>query len=342
MDATSSAQVSMQDYFATPKSRKIACLILAAIFAVMIAGAVFASQKPAVEPVQLTRALDGTSTYTYLDFQLLSEWMYKVTGDSNYTYYEAMDPDENWYIVALDDDLVEQLKPYQDAYNYFYVDGAPYAEIPEPYRITGMTYPLSSDDISALASSYSVTDTEYTDFFGTYYLDEGTNPGNIDMALFVIGAAFTGIILLTLIAITASVRSRYKKSDERLYALGKSDDAEFEFTAIDNLRFEKSKLILSEHFAYAGSTGVVASYEDIVWLYKYVQRNHGVVVSTQLIAGLINGRTGALASRFVTDELIEQAVAKILRQNPNVLVGYSFDNARQYRAKVKEFKLNNR
>ena len=77
--------------------------------------------------------------------------------------------------------------------------------------------------------------------------------------------------------------------------------------------------------------------KDILFL-----RNHGVVVSTQLIAGLINGRTAALATRFVTDELIEQAVKKILRQNPNVLVGYSIDNARQFRARVKEFKLNNR
>lgn len=342
MDATSSAQVSMQDYFATPKSRKIASIIFAAIFIIMVGGAVFAAQQPAVEPVQMARALDGTSTYTYLDIQLLSEWVYKVTGDSNYTYYEAMDPNQSWYIVALDDALAEQLKPYQDAYNYVFVEGAPAAEIPVPYRITGMTYPLSSDDVSSLASAYSVTDTEYTDYFGTYYVDEGTNPGNTDLALFIIGAVFTGVILLTLLAITASARKNYKTSDERLYALGKTDDAEFEFTAMDNLRFEKSKLILSEHFAYSGSTGYIVAYEDIVWLYKRVQRNHGVVVSTQLIAGLISGRSAALASRFVTDELIEQAVTKILRQNPNILVGYSFDYARQYRAKVKEFKQTSR
>jgi hypothetical protein len=342
MDAADSTQISMQDYFATPKSRKITAVILAAIVLAMILGAMLASQKPAVEPVQLSHSLDGSSTYTYLDVQLLSEWVYNVSGDSNYTYYQAMDPDGNWYIVALDDDFAEQFKPYQDAYNYVLGDNAPYAEIPEPYRITGMTYAISSNDISSLASPYSVTETQYTDFFGTYYLDEGTNPGNAALALFVIGAAFSGLILLILFAISASVQNRFKKSDERLYALGKSDDAEFEFTAMDNLRFEKSKLVLSEHFAYAGSTGVVASYEDIAWLYKYVQRSHGIAVSTQLIAGLINGRTAALATRFVTDELIEQAVVKILQQNPNVLVGYSIDNARQYRARVKEFKLNNR
>lgn len=253
MDAASSAQISMQDYFATPKSRKIACLILAATLAVMFGGAVFAAQQPAVEPVQMAHA-------------------------------------------------------------------------------------LSSDELSALASSYSVTGTEYTDYFGAYYLDEGTNPGNAAFALFIAGATFAGLILLFFVAISASVQSHYKKSDERLYALGKTDDAEFEFTAMDNLRFEKSKLVLSEHFAYSGSTGNIAVYEDILWLYKRVRRNHGVVVSTQLIAGLITGRSVALASRFITDELIEQSVTKVLRQNPNVLVGYSFDYARQYRAKVKEFK----
>ena len=72
MDATSSAQISMQDYFATPKGRKIASIIFAAIFIVMVGGAVFAAQQPAVEPCRWRGAFDGNSTYTYLDIQLLS------------------------------------------------------------------------------------------------------------------------------------------------------------------------------------------------------------------------------------------------------------------------------
>ena len=342
MDASASEQLSMQDYFAQPKGRKIAMIVFGVLTALLMAGASFASKKPMTEPVRMAHALDGESTYAYLDIQLLSGWTLRATGDSNYTYYEAMDPDENWFIVALDDTTAEQLQPYTDAYNYFYTDGAPEAPVPEPTRITGMTYSISSDNIDSLASSYSVTSTEYTNFFGTYYLDEGTNPGNIDLALCVIGAAFSLIILLVLLGVSASVRKNFKRSDARLYDLGKADDAEFEFTNLQNLRFERSKFILGEHFAYCGETGVIAALEDVAWLYKRQQRSHGVVVSTQLMAGLKNGRQVTLANRFVTDELIEAVSHATAQQNPDVLLGYSFDYARRYHALAKEYRQNNR
>ena len=152
---------------------------------------------------------------------------------------------------------------------------------------------------------------------------------------------FAGVILLTLIAITASARKNYKTSDERLYALGKTDDAEFEFTAMDNLRFEKSKLILSEHFAYSGST-------VILWRMRI---SFGSTSAFSATTASLFPRSSSRAHQrtfrgagqpLCDDELIEQAVTKILSQNPNVLVGYSFDYARQYRAKVKEFKQTSR
>lgn len=342
MDASASEQISMQDYFAQPKGRKIAMLVFGVLTALLMAGASFAAKKPLAEPVQMAHALDGESAYAYLDVQLLSDWTLRVTGDSSYTYYEAMDPDENWFIVALDDATAERLQPYTDAYNYNFTDGAPEAPIPEPTRITGMTYPLSSDDVDSLASSYSVTSTEYTNFFGEYYLDEGTNPGNIDLALCVIGAAFSFVILLVLLGISSSARQNYKRSEARLYELGKTDDAEFDFTNLQNQRFERSKFVLGEHFAYSGETGVIAALEDVAWLYKRQQRSHGVVVSTQLMAGLKNGRQVTLANRFVTDELIEAVSAAVVRENPEVILGYSFDYARRYHALAREYRQNNR
>ena len=127
MEASTEQQISMQDYFAPSKGRRIAMIIFAALAALCIARAVFAMQKPAEEPAQMAHSLDGKSAYAYLDVQLLSDWVLRVTGDSNYTYYEAMDPDQNWYIVALDSATDEKLQPYIDAYNYLFTDGAPEA-----------------------------------------------------------------------------------------------------------------------------------------------------------------------------------------------------------------------
>lgn len=317
-------------------------IIFAVLTALCIAGAVFAGQKPSEEPVQMSHSLDGKSVYAYLDVQLLSDWVLRVTGDSNYTYYEAMDPDQNWFIVALDSTAAEKLQPYIDAYNYLSTDGAPEAEIPEPYRLTGMTYPFSSDDVDSLSSSYSVTGTEYTDFFGTYYLDEGTSPGGTDLALFAVGAAACFVVFLLLFVFDSSARHNYKRSDARLYELGKLDDAESEFLNPENLRFARSRFVLSERFAYCSETGVVTAMEDVVWLFKRQMRNYGVVVSTKLIAGLKNGRQVVLVNRFVTDELIDAVSRAAAQENPNVLLGYSLAYARQYRTLAKEYRQNNR
>ena len=342
MDASASEQISMQDCFAPSKGRRIAMIVFGVLTALLMAGASFAAKKPAAEPVRMARTLDGENTYAYLDVQLLSGWALRVTGDSSYTYYEAMDPDENWFIVALDDATAEQLQPYTDAYNYFFTDGAPKAPVPDPTRITGMTHSISTDDIDSLASSYSVTSEEYTNYFGAYYLDEGTSPGNIDLALCAIGAAFSLIILLVLLGVSASARGNYKRSDARLYELGKSDEAEFEFTNLQNQRFDRSRFVLGEHFVYCPDTGAIAALEDVAWLYKRQQRSHGIVVSTQLMAGLKNGSSITLANRFVTDELIEAVSRAAAQQNPDVLLGYSLGYARQFHALAKEYRQGRR
>ena len=337
MDETSYTQDSMQDFFAPSKGRRIAILILVVVMAASVLGIVAIERKPLEEPVRLAKTLEK-GTYCYLDIQLLSDWIIKVTGDDNYTYYEAMDPDQNWFIVSLDDDVANELAACFAAYQYFFYDDAPYAELPEPYRLYGVTGKIRSDDLPSLASYFDATQTEFTDYFGNGYFNEGARPSNDwEVALFTAGA-FAFLFLLILLIQTGIVRGNYKKSDNRLYALGKIDDAAAEFTAMGNLRFERAKLVLSDNFIYAATGGIIAPYEDVAWIYKRVQRSYGVAVATTLHAGLIDGRTVALAGVKVTDELLERTAAAILQKNPDLIVGYSLEKNKRYRALVKAYK----
>jgi len=147
-----------------------------------------------------------------------------------------------------------------------------------------------------------------------------------------------------LLAITLqnlSQRRHYRACDEHLYALGLTDEAENQFSDPATLRYPKMKLALSSDFAYVGSSGHLLPYTDIAWLYKRVQKNHGITVATQFMAGLVNGKTICLAARHASDELIADAAKRILTRNPGCIIGYSFDNAKAYYRRVKEWKANN-
>ena len=341
MDATSTFQGSLQDFIAPSKKARIAMLVIFLLFASMVIGLVYEGQQPLPEPVRYSTEI-SPDTYTYLDVQLLSEWLYKVTGDENHTYYEAMDSDENWFVVDLPDSTYNELEPFVDAYNYIFYEDMPYAEMPEAVRIYGMTRSLNYETTYNLASFYDVANTDYTDYFGSCYLDEGTTPENSMQAILIAGSIVFGIVLFIMLIQAASTNASYKKSDERLYTLGLKDNAEFEFTNITNQRFEKAKLVLSEHFLYSGSSRSVIPYADILWMYQRVQRHNGIAVGRYLVAGLYNGKSINVVSRGLNDELMNTVLNTVKAHNPDMLIGYSLDYARQYRAHVKEYKLNNR
>jgi hypothetical protein len=253
-----------------------------------------------------------------------------------------MDPDENWFIVDLPSSTYDQLEPFVDAYNYIFYENMPYAEMPEAVRIYGMSRTLDYGTVYDLASAYDVTTTDYTDYFGSCYLREGTTPENVAKTVFIAGSVIFGIILAIMLIQSAATGASRKKSDERLYSLGLQDNAEFEFTGIDNLRFDKAKLVLSEHFLYSGAACTVIPYTDILWLYQRIQRHNGIAVGRLLVAGLYDGRSVSVASRGVTDELANEVFNAAKAKNPDMLIGYSLDYARQYRTRVKDYKLNNR
>ncbi len=338
METDSSRQQTLTEYFAPAKKARVWRIVLAALTTLMIVGAAYEFTKPRPEPARMTHD-SGTDAYVYLDVQLLSEWIYDVSGDEDYTFYEAMDPDQNWFIVSLRQKTFDSMQPYVDAYNAYFTEDYMNYDYPEPIRLTGMPSAISGDDASQLATYYDVANSEVTDFFGSNYLREGASKTFEDAVPFILGAVLCGLFLLAVAAQIGTVQRNYKKSDARLYEIGQLDEAEAQFGSPDNVRFDKAKLILSADFAYSGSSGWVLPYEEIGWLYQRKQRSYGITVATHLMAGLVSGKTIYLAARYVDDAMMVNVAQAVLKKNPNCLVGYSFENIRLYGQRVKEYKL---
>lgn len=337
MDATTEKQQTMTEFMRPSKALRVWQIILAALVSLMLLGAVYEFTKPKPEPVRMTHE-SSDDTYSYLDVLLLSDWVYQVSGDENYTFYEAMDPDGNWFLVSLDEKTFAPLKQHVDAYNAYFTDDYMNYSYPEPTRLSGMPTYISYDDTQELSSYYNISFTEFGELFGANYLNEGVSNASVNAVLYLTGMFIPGLFLLAIVLQGSAVKRNYRKSEDRLYALGVLDDAEAAFSSPESVRFEKSKLVLSKQFVFSGGSGYVLPYEDIGWTYLRTQRSYGIAVGKQIMAGLVNGKTVALASRAVNDQVLTTAAQAIYSANPNCLIGYSFDNIKLYNERVKEYK----
>ena len=331
---------TLTEFFAPSKARRIWQVILAILTSLMVIGAAYEYTKPKPEPARMTHS-SRDDTYSYIDVVLLSEWVYQVSGDENYTFYEAMDSDGNWFLVSLKNKAFQPLQAHVDAYYAYFSDDYMHYTYPAPTRLSGMPSFISYDDVSELSEFYDVTFAEFDEIFGGYYLNEGVSNADGIAVLYITGAVIFGLFLLALVLQTATVKRNFAKSEQRLYERGRLDDAEREFSAPESVFFPKSQLILSKQFVFSGSSGWVLPYTDIGWAYLRTQRSYGVAVGKQIMAGLVDGKTIVLAARSVTDALLNDTAQAIYAANPDCLIGYSADNIQLYRRRVKEYKQAN-
>ena len=340
METNSSPQQTLFEFFAPTKAQRVWRLILAILLTAMIVGAAYEFSRPKPEPVRLTHDT-ADDIYSYLDVQLLSDWVYDPDDSDSYRFYEAMDPDENWFIINLDQKTYDSLRAYADAYNaYFSADAQNYS-YPVPHRLNGMPSYISYDDTKTLADFYSLSIGDFESLFGSYYFNEGASNATENAVLYLTGAFVFGLLLLIVVLQISTSQKHRKKSEDRLYQLGLLDEAEAQLSDPLTMRYDKIRLALSRDFAYVGSSGYLLPYSDIGWLYKRTQRNHGITVAVQLMAGTIYGKTVYLAPRLATDEFITTVAQQVLAKNPNCLIGYSFDLSKTYYQRVREYKANN-
>jgi len=92
METNSSPQQTLFEFFSPSKAQRVWRIILAVLLSVMIVGAAYEFGRPKPEPVRLTHET-ADDIYSYLDVQLLSDWIYDPDDSDSYRYYEVMDPD---------------------------------------------------------------------------------------------------------------------------------------------------------------------------------------------------------------------------------------------------------
>lgn len=312
------------------KGKLIAGIILLLVAVFSIVSAYLLEQNKKKNPMALLD-VNKTGIYAKLDVQYLLDYFAVYDDQPNKKAFIAYDEDSIMYIVVLNENDITKLQKILD---YTYAEEEP-EEVPAPVSIYGKTEEISSD-LKKLAISYYnevygqefLTNSNFENYFGIYYLD--TNIDFTESSLFtgVISAGIFGVIGLILIIVFILRKNKTKKVLEKyndnMYKLLNSIDME---SCYYN---KKTKVYFTDTCIINYASGLeVIEYKDIVWIYPHEYRYRGAITKSiyvvtrdskvHILSQLgINKKTGIM---------FDEEYQTLINRNPEVLLGYTKENA---------------
>lgn len=159
--------------------------------------------------------------------------------------------------------------------------------------------------------------------------------------------AVGGIVMLAGVLVTglwgclspayAAARKNMKYTLNRLEELGILDSAAAELTGEDRHIVADDRSRLTPNFAFRRHGGVAIAYDDIVWFMIYPGRSQDIEITTNLRTGRSFQPVSMFNKKSNYDE-IRLAYSYITDHCPNAMEGYSQENAKAYRAIVRQHK----
>lgn len=209
------------------------------------------------------------------------------------------------------------------------------------FTLEGKTYQIFSNLKESSMKVYNdtldekvVTTKNYHDYLGYTYIDANENDrGFVRTILFGFGVLFAVMDIIVIIGYIYGI-STYKKI-MREYG---EEELVKELDDKDTIAIPKAGIYLTKKYIISNSMGFkVVDYKDILWVYILKQRNHGILVSSNLMVYQNNGKGASLGVMRKSNDL-EDLIPRIKSKNKDILVGYTTDNQKKYNKLVKENK----
>jgi len=305
------------------------------------------------EPIDFTTngAIDmATDQYAYFDVQGLTDEV-AIYGDveneyssENDRYYIAFN-EGYMYIVDLDFDTIDLLKPWQD---YLYSTEENAVE-PEPVTIYGMTESIPSELKQVVldfynkgrSEEYQLSEDGFENYFGSVLLNVRRGPVDTSLQAVIIFIALLVMVILFILHIAMAVEKnrvkKYLKKNEY------EEDLAHQLDDFVEEKHYKDRAILTKDFfvdlKYGGFA--VFKYSDVKWIHIHNIKTYGVVASSSLIIYLNDGKTKLQAleiSGKPTEEFMG-ILNKICEKVPaDCLKGYTPENKKAFKQFKKELK----
>lgn len=317
----------------------IGLIILAVAIGLIVAGCIKNQNK--YEGVQMhiyndliSKNEDKEGMLVKLEITNISpEFAVKEEKNTKQKYHFAVDKNNYWYIVRLTDATYQKMKSELEAdkENFKYVlKGYIYDDPTELKRLAISAYNqlLTGDD-------EKLTNSNFKDYLGSTYLDETKTPDD-STAMTLIGfgigvAILSSIFLIISISQITKLKSTLKKYD--------AEELKEELNNINIDEYKKQAIYLTNKYVISTINGLdVFEYSDILWLYNEKRRQNGIVIGIWIMACTKNNKKIQIASANKEDILIE-IMTKIKEKNQDILIGFTRENSKQYKERVKNIKM---
>jgi len=307
------------------------------------------------EPIDFTT--DGAigmanEQYAYFDVQGLTDEV-AIYGDveneyssENDRYYIAFNQGY-MYIVDLDFDTIDLLKPWQD-YTYSTDENA---VAPETVKIYGMTESIPSELRTmvldyyneGLDEQYQLGEEDFENYFGSVLLNVRREPVDTTPQALIIVLAGFALIIIVIVHIAMAVEKgrikKYLKTNEYEEDLVQQLD-----DFVEEKHYKEKVILTKDFFVDLKYGGLVAfKYSDVKWVHIHNVKTYGVTASSNLVIYLKDGKTKAscLEIKGAPTEEFLGILNKICEKAPaDCLKGYTPESKKAFKEYKKELKNN--
>lgn len=302
----------------------IFCFVLTALFGLLFYSII---KEDLDNPLDMIKASAGD--YAKINVEFLTDY-FAISDSLGYEQKTYMVYDGyNFYIACLNADAQNSL---QDILDYVYSEEE--MQEPEPVTIKG-TATIIPDDLrdlaienyNEIAGEEKVTKDNFTEYFGTYYLDTYVSPMQ-DIGTYVI-IDLVPLILGIIFFVNYQIKKNHTQKSLAKYA-DNFDKIINEATANDAVLFKKAKVILTRNYCLNMASGLeVYDYKNIVWIYPHEMRYNGVVTQKSIYIVTKDSKAhqiGLISSKKANLIQYEEMYNTLTNKLPNVLQGYSTEN----------------
>ncbi len=262
-------------------------------------------------------------------------YKFAIYDDTTDAYYMVADKAGYLYVVYMSTDDYNKLNTEKI--------------VEEPIKIEGLTKipPKDVKELAIEAYNDGLEDAEklqmvdYNNYFGEVYLDltvTDSYVATVPICLFLLSLMFGSIMLIVGVVELVIFKKTLGSLDATIV-----DEIDKEMNDPNAFYYQKANLFLTEHYIinFGGKVKIIR-YSDILWMYRYEQRTNGIKTAQSIKVLTTNGKTSSIANLDLVTKKAKDAFDEIwntiLEKNPTMLVGYTAENLRAMKEKVKEIK----
>lgn len=172
---------------------------------------VWSGQRTLPEPEPVTK-FSAAGDFCSIDIQRLSRWIMKVEGDEYQSFYLAVDTDDDYFIVSMND---TQFGQFEEIVDFTYSRNQTIR--PDSVKIFGMVRTMGEENARLLSEALDVSPEEYKEMFGSTFLNLKEDPNTNIVITFIWVLGFSLMILaLKGIVFFDEWKEKRRKNKEKL------------------------------------------------------------------------------------------------------------------------------